>query len=121
MGTKGYRELRVWQLAKDLAVTVYQVTESGPLARDYGLRDQLKSSAVSIPSNIAEGDERYTNKDSIRFLYIAKSSLAELRTQLEIARDVGSWKVETYTSLEAKCAELGRMLGALIKARATNP
>jgi four helix bundle protein len=113
----GFRELRVWQLAKELAVEIYRTTESGPLARDFGLRDQLRRAAVSIPSNIAEGDERDTNKDSVRFLYIAKGSLAELRTQLEIARDVGSLPAEAHAPLETKCAEVGRMLGALIKAR----
>ncbi len=117
MGQEGFRELRVWQLGKELAVSVYRLTEAGPLARDFGMRDQLRRSAVSIPSNIAEGDERDTNKDSVRFLHIAKGSLAELRTQLEIARDVGALPSEAHLSLETKCAELGRMLGALIKAR----
>ena len=113
----GFRDLRVWQLAKELAVDIYRITESSPLSRDYGLRDQLRRAAVSIPSNIAEGDERDTNKDSVRFLYIAKGSLAELRTQLEIARDVGSLSPEAHAQLEARCSEIGRMLGALIKVR----
>ncbi len=117
MGTKGYRELRVWQSAKDVAVAVYRLTASGPLSRDFGLRDQMRRSAVSIASNIAEGDERDMNKDSVRFLYIAKGSLAELRTQLEIARDVGILAVNAYAEIEVQCAEIGRMLGALIKAR----
>ena len=117
MGQTGFRELRDWQLAKELAVAVSRLTEAGPPARDFGLRDQIRRAAVSIPSNIAEGDERDTNKDSVRFLYIAKGSPAELRTQLEIARDVGSLSAETHASLEPKCTELGRMLGALIKAR----
>ncbi|HWA88134.1 MAG TPA: four helix bundle protein [Opitutus sp.] len=120
MGESGYRELRVWQLGKELAVEIYRATAAGPLARDFGLRDQLRRAAVSIPSNIAEGDERDTNKDSVRFLYIAKGSLAELRTQLEIARDVGALAAEIHTALEAKCAELGRMLGALIKVRSAS-
>ncbi|MDP3073370.1 MAG: four helix bundle protein [Opitutaceae bacterium] len=119
MGKDGFRELRVWQLAKELAVAVYRSTEVGQIARDFGLRDQMRRAAVSVPSNIAEGDERDTNKDSVRFLYIAKGSLAELRTQLEIAREVGSLSAESCTSLEVKCAEVGRMLGALIKARST--
>ena len=121
MGNGGFRELRVWQTAKDLAVALYRSTESGPIARDYGLRDQMRRSAVSISSNIAEGDERDTNKESIRFFYIAKGSLAELRTQLEIAREVGALPSEVYLPLEQQCAELGRMLGALIKARSQNP
>ena len=117
MGAEGFRELRAWQAVKELAVLIYRTTELGPLSRDFGLRDQLRRAAVSVPSNIAEGDERDTNKDSVRFLYIAKGSLAEVRTQLEIARDVGALTPEAYQPLETKCAELGRMLGALIKAR----
>ncbi len=117
MGNEGFKSLRVWQIAKELAVTIYKTTESGVLARDFGLRDQLRRAAVSIPSNIAEGDERDTNRDSVRFLYIAKGSLAELRTQLEIARDVGALPNEHHLLLDEKCAEIGRMLGALIKAR----
>ncbi len=117
MGDEGYRELRVWQKAKELAVAVYHATATGPLAKDFGLRDQIRRAAVSIPSNIAEGDERDTNKDSVRFLFIAKGSLAELRTQLEIARDIGALAQPDHASLEATCAEIGRMLGSLIKAR----
>jgi four helix bundle protein len=94
----GYRELRSWQAAKELAVLVYQATESGPLTRDFGLRDQIRRSAVSVPSNIAEGDERDSNRDSVRFLFIAKGPLAELRTQLEIARDIGALTPEAYES-----------------------
>ena len=117
MGTEGYRELRVWQRAKELAVPIYGLSSSGPLSRDFGLRDQIRRAAVSIPSNIAEGDERDTNKDSVRFLSIAKGSLAELRTQLEIARDIGALDPGKFSQLEVTCAEIGRMLGSLIKAR----
>jgi len=62
------------------------VTNSGSFSKDFGLRDQIRRAAVSIPSNIAEGDERDTNKDSVRFLYIAKGSLAEVITQTIISR-----------------------------------
>jgi four helix bundle protein len=72
-----------------LAVSVYKLTVDGVVARDFGLVDQLRRSAISVPSNIAEGDERDTNRDCVRFLYIAKGSLAELITQLEIAHLVG--------------------------------
>jgi four helix bundle protein len=121
MGDSGFRELRVWQAAKDLAVVIYRTTDTGPLTRDFGLRDQMRRAAVSIPSNIAEGDERDTNRDSVRFLYIAKGSLAELRTQLTIAHEISALDHPTYEMLESKCSEIGRMLGALIKARAITP
>jgi four helix bundle protein len=116
MGT-GFKQLKVWADGKRLAVAIYQLTATGPLARDFSLRDQLRRAAVSVPSNIAEGDERDTDKDSVRFFYIAKGSLAELRTQLEIASEVGLLTPSDFASLEADCIAIGKMLGALIKAR----
>lgn len=113
MGT-GFHNLRVWQEAKELAVGVYHATET---LRDFSLRDQLRRSAVSIPSNIAEGDERDTDKDSVRCFYIAKGSLAELRTQLEIASEVGALPDSATKPLLEAAITVGRQLGALIKAR----
>lgn len=75
MGREGFKELKVWQKAKDLAVDIYRLTTEGELNSDYGLRDQIRRSAISIASNIAEGDERDTDKESVRFFYIAKGSL----------------------------------------------
>ena len=68
MGYQSFKELRVWQEAKELAIKVYEATAKGELARDYGLRDQIQRSALSIPSNIAEGYERNRDKDFVRFL-----------------------------------------------------
>jgi four helix bundle protein len=107
----------VWDEAKRLAVDIYRLSAIGPLAKDFALRDQIRRAAVSIPSNIAEGDERDTDKDSVRFFFIAKGSLAELRTQLEIATEVGLLSTEDFTRLDASCVTLSKMLGALIKAR----
>jgi four helix bundle protein len=115
----GFRSLQVWQRSKDLAVSIYTLTREGTIARDFGLIDQIRRAAVSIPSNIAEGDERQTNKESVQFFYIAKGSLAELRTQLEIARHVGYITRETWQTLDDECGTIGRMLGALIKSRST--
>ena len=117
MGKKGFRDLIVWQKAKDLAVTIYRVSEEAALGRDYGLRDQIRRSAVSIASNLAEGDERDTDKESVRFFYIAKGSLAELRTQLQIAFETGRLEKAFYETVEADCETLGKMIGSLIQAR----
>ena len=112
----------MWQRAKQLAVKVYQLTTESSLTKHYALADQIRRSSVSVPSNIAEGDERDTDKDSIRFFYIAKGSLAELVTQLEIAHEVGLLSQQQTAPILTECVELGRMLGALIKARtAANP
>ncbi|MBK9991576.1 MAG: four helix bundle protein [Verrucomicrobia bacterium] len=116
MGT-GFKQLKVWAEARDLAVEVYRLSSAGPLAKDFGLRDQLRRAAVSIPSNIAEGDERDTDKDAVRFFYIAKGSVAELRTQLEIALHVNLLTSDLVAPLETKSVLIAKMLGALIKAR----
>jgi len=114
---RGFRELKVWQLAKDLAVRVYSLTNSGPFARDFGLRDQMRRAAVSVASNIAEGDERDTNRDAVRFLYIAKGSLAEITTQIIIAQEIGYLTQAECDDAMTRCENLGKMLGALIKSR----
>lgn len=117
MGRDGFRELKVWQRSKDLAVAIYKTTEEGPLAKDFGLRDQMRRAAVSVSSNIAEGDERNTDKDAIRFFYMAKGSLAEIITQLEIAGEVGYLERNKVFPIQDECLEIAKMLGALIKKR----
>jgi four helix bundle protein len=113
----GFRELNVWQLGKELAVSIYKITAAGAFKSDFGLRDQIRRATVSIPSNIAEGDERGSNKDAVRFLYIAKGSLAELQTQLIIAHEIGYIDSTTLKDIDEKCQTLGKMIGSLIKAR----
>lgn len=117
----GFRELNVWQQAKALAVEIYKLTQGASFSRDFGLRDQIRRAAVSIPSNIAEGDERGSNRDAVRFLYIAKGSLAELQTQLEIAHEIGYLELAVLEDLNGKCAAIGKMLGSLIKVRSSHP
>lgn len=120
MGEGGFRNLTVWQKSKDLAVYIYKLTNKGSFNKDFGLRDQMRRAAVSIPSNIAEGDERDTNKDSLRFLYIAKGSLAELLTQLEISREIGYITAEEFSHVSDEYITIGKMLGKLIKIRSSH-
>ena len=80
-----FQKLHVWQIAKDLAVKIYQLTKTKEISKDFGLKDQIQRSAVSIASNIAEGDELGTDKQSVKHFYISKGSAAELMTQLIIA------------------------------------
>lgn len=117
MSARGFKDLVAWQKAKDLAVKIYRVTGHGVLSKDFGMRDQLRRSAVSIASNLAEGDERDTDKDAVRFFFIAKGSLAEVRTQLLICREVELLNQPDYEHLESDCATLAKMLGSLIKFR----
>jgi len=80
MAYESFKELRVWQEAKQLAIEIYKITSQGNLSKDYGLKEQLQRAAVSVASNIAEGYERNSDKDFIRFLYMAKGSFSELTT-----------------------------------------
>jgi four helix bundle protein len=117
MSYQSFKELRVWQEARELAVTIYGLTSTGKLAKDFGLREQMQRAAVSIASNIAEGYERNSDKEFIRFLMIAKGSLSELRTQLDIAQEIGHLDREVFVALEDRSVKLGAMLTKLIKAR----
>jgi len=82
-----FEELEVWQAARDVVNAVYQVSSAGAFSRDYALRDQIRRAAVSIPSNIAEGFSRHSNKEFVQFLFIAKGSTAEVQSQLYTALD----------------------------------
>lgn len=115
-----YRKLQVWQLARIMAVEIYKITSKHPFIKDYGLKDQIQRSAVSIPSNIAEGDESGTNKISIRYFYIAKGSVAELQTQIIIANEIGYLEDSVKDSILNDCDKISIMLSKIIKARLEN-
>ena len=108
-----YEELVVWQKAMELVRLVYQATRRFPLDERFALTDQLRRAVVSIPSNIAEGNGRGSNKDYAHFLSIARGSLYETMTQLRIAKDLGY--LDDYSQIEDIAAEVGRMLGAMLK------
>ena len=112
-----FQKLRVWQIAKDLAVKIYKLTHNPDFKKDFGFKDQIQRSAVSIPSNIAEGDESGTDKLSVRYFYIAKGSTAELMTQLIIASEIGYIDAELKNQLVDDCDKLSSMLTKLIKVR----
>ncbi len=110
--------MKVWQRGKALAVRVYETSGKGRFNSDYGLRDQVRRAAVSIPSNIAEGDALGTNKQSIRHFHIAKGSCAELMTQIEIAHEIGYIPQSLFAEIQEECLNLSGMLERLIKVRA---
>ncbi|MCX6921040.1 MAG: four helix bundle protein [Verrucomicrobia bacterium] len=112
-----YRDLVVWQKSRSLAIEAYRLCMTTPFERHRGLSDQIMRSAVSIPSNIAEGDERGTNKDALRFLLIARGSLAELETQLSIAEAIGIIPQPLVGQIAAQLDEVARLLGGTIKMR----
>ena len=121
MGSKGFKDLAVWQNAKDLAVLIYRISNSDLKNVDFALKDQIRRSAVSVASNLAEGDERDTDKESVRYFFIAKGSVAEVRTQLQIAHESGHLNGAMYETLENEYATLGKRIGKLIQARRTAP
>jgi len=112
-----FENLRVWKRSKDLTVKLYKLTCKSPFDKDYGLRDQLRRAAVSVPSNIAEGDESGTNRLSIRYLYTAKGSVAEVHTQVIIAFEIGYFTEQDKSDLLDECRAISAMLNNLIKIR----
>ncbi len=108
--------LECWQQAKQLAVDMYQFSTDGNLNHDYALRDQLRKSAVAIATQIASGKERSSASEFIEFLGAAKSSAAELRTQLVISREIGYMSEGDFLDFEDKINRICAMLGGLIRA-----
>jgi four helix bundle protein len=111
---KSYRELIVWQKAMDLVLLCYETTSSFPSSETFGLTSQIRRSAVSVPSNIAEGYGRHHSKDYMRFLEIASGSLYELQTQLEIAKRLGYMDETMFVQTENIGVEIEKMLASLI-------
>jgi four helix bundle protein len=118
---KNYKGLNVWQKSYELCLEIYKITAKFPNEERYGLTSQIRRSAVSIPSNIAEGYGRKTTVDYIRMLYISYGSICELETQISLAGDLGFIeKVELITT-KTNIAEIERMLKALIKSLENKP
>jgi four helix bundle protein len=115
MMERGYRRLKVWQRSRDLAIEVFKATGASSFNRDWALKDQLRRSSVSVPSNIAEGNERGSRKEMARYCQHAKGSLAELSTQVEIAAGTGLLDEDRAKRWISECEELARMLAALIR------
>src|SRR5690242_458800 len=109
-----YKDLIVWQKAKVLAGDIYRATESFPKQEMYGLTSQLRRAAVSVASNIAEGQGRLSKGEFQQFLGHSRGSLLELETQLAIAVDLQILKSEELVNLEAKTSEVKRLLNGLI-------
>lgn len=112
-----FKKLLVWQESIELCKEVYLITTIEKFSKDFGLRDQMRRAAVSIASNIAEGDESGTNKQSIRYFNIAKGSCAELLTQLIISREIEYVNNDDFKQLEEKCNKISAMIFNLIKSR----
>lgn len=111
-----FEEIVAWQKARELNAEFYIITTNqSPFAKDYSLRDQMRRSSISISSNIAEGFERETTKEFIRFLYIAKASAGEFRSQLYLASDLSYISKSEFESLGVKINDISKLLSGFIK------
>ncbi len=110
---RGFRDLSAWQKAMELVTEVYRVTRSFPKDEMYGLTSQVRRASVSVPSNIAEGYGRNSRNELHHFLGQAQGSLAEVETQIEIAKNLGYVVPECASELQSKVAELARMVTGL--------
>jgi four helix bundle protein len=114
MTVRNYRDLILWQKAMDLVEMVYRVTANFPQDELYGLRSQMRRAAVSVPSNIAEGDGRESSGDFLRYLAIANGSRREIETQTLIAQRLGYLTERQCSDVLALTSEIGRVRQGLV-------
>jgi len=114
MSQSSFQDLRVWREAMELTVEIYKNTVSFPKHELYGLTQQIRRAAVSVPSNIAEGKGHYSDKEFSHFLFHARGSLLELQTQLLIAKQLQYLSTEDGQRLTAMAEGVGRALSGLI-------
>ena len=113
---RSFEELIAWSKARLLTAEIYRLTRQGDFARDYGPARQIQRSAVSIMSNVAEGFERGHRGEFRQFLFIAKGSCAELRSQLYVAYDIGYLEDSCFRRLMDDAEEIARIIGGLCTA-----
>lgn len=111
---KSYKDLVVWQKSIDLTIEIYRLTKDFPKEEQFGLISQMRRSAVSIPSNIAEGRSRGTKKDFLQFVRIAYGSGAELETQIIISKKLEKLNKFDYSKIDRILEEIMKMLNAII-------
>jgi four helix bundle protein len=113
--SQSFRDLLVWQKAMQLTVAIYRLTQGFPREEVYGLTSQIRRAAVSVPSNIAEGQGRLNSAEFRQFLGIARGSICEIQTQLEIARALQFGKPELVNDAESLSHEVGKMLYSFLE------
>ncbi len=109
-----FEELEVWKISMELCTDIYRLTNTTLFAKDFGLKDQIRRSAISVPSNISEGYERDGKNQFLYFLAIAKGSCGELRTQLKIARSLNYVDEKEYTLINEKFLSTSKQLAGFI-------
>jgi four helix bundle protein len=112
---KPHKKLEAWKAAIDVVLFVYKLADTFPSKEQYGLCTQVRRAAISIPSNIAEGAARQSKKEFAKFLYVAKGSLSELDTQLELARLLGYLNPSDWHTMDDRLMHIDRLLSGLIR------
>ncbi len=115
-----FEDLRIWQFARKSTAEIYRVSSEGTWSKDFGLRDQIRGASVSVMANIAEGYERRTDREFLRFLDIAKASAGEVRSHLYVALDVGYITIETFDYFKDLFLRLIGMITAFITSVSSN-
>ena len=115
-----HRDLVVWQKAMDLVTGVYEASKVFPRDEVYGLTNQMRRAAVSVPANVAEGQGRRSKKEFVNFLENARGSLLELDTHLDLAWRLGYLELAKYSMLREQVEEVGRVLNGLLRALCAN-
>ena len=110
-----FEDLECWKKGRELTKGIYEATSSGGFAKDFGLRDQIRRSAVSVMSNIAEGFERGGDKEFRQFLAMAKGSVGELKSHLYVALDIGLLSDERFSDLYQLASESGSLIAGLMR------
>ena len=109
-----FEDIVAWQKGMELCDAVYSITSKENFAKDYALKDQIRKSAISVPSNISEGFERESNNQFIYFLVIAKASAGELRTQLYIAKNQKYISAEEFEKLKEQCHAVSKLISGFV-------
>ncbi|MCK8816014.1 four helix bundle protein [Natroniella sulfidigena] len=109
-----FEKLKVWQKSHELVLEVYETIDSFPKSERFGLIDQIKRAVTSIPNNIAEGTGRNTSKELLRFLYVARGSLEEIKYLLILSRDLGYIEEDLYSNLKKDANIVGKLLNGFI-------
>ncbi len=112
---KPHKKLDVWKLSMDLVAQIYKASERFSGEERFGLTNQIRRAAVSIPSNIAEGAARQTQKEFIKYLHVSQGSLSELDTQLELARNLGYLSMSEWETIDLQMERIDKMISGLIR------
>jgi len=110
-----FEEIKAWIKARELVKEIYRITSVGKFAKDWSLKDQIRRAVVSIMSNIAEGFSRQSDKEFIRFLYIAKGSTAEVQSQLYVASDLGYVNEGEFNKLYNEADKIAKLTSGFIR------